>query len=285
MMIKNFEEYILERLHINNDVDKYSSEIYSIMKNSNDSIFIFDNIPLNMNIIKLTIRLENISDMGFLNLDKCKKTKNGWIIEIVLREDFKLSTLEHELFHTLRLTLLEKDKVIRNLNYIRSFNIFNEKEHPEIMDFLEIVYLSNDEEINAKIHEFDGYVKSIIGDQRITKEEFKTLIISSDILNICNLLINFKCDNLFKKYDSNKLNKMFYLLEENKNKLDRYEISKFRKFIYMINRIFSKNYYKPQIVDNRVYMPIKGKSFYDDWISKQGQKLKNRIYSLYDRYI
>lgn len=111
----NFQfKLISERLHINKEVDLYSDQIYDIIKNSDKLKFEFYDIPKKINITKLIINLkDNNSNLGSINLDKCKKTNNGWIIEIDLVRNFKLNTLKHELNHALRLTLIGKDKMRR----------------------------------------------------------------------------------------------------------------------------------------------------------------------------
>jgi hypothetical protein len=52
-MINNFEDFnqhnlIIERLHINKEMDLYSDEIYRIISKSNESIFEFTDIPENI---------------------------------------------------------------------------------------------------------------------------------------------------------------------------------------------------------------------------------------------
>ena len=61
---------------------------------------------------------------GQLDLNKSRETTNGWIIYIDLKKDFSLHTLKHELNHALRLTLIGKDRTIKNLNHLKAQNIF-----------------------------------------------------------------------------------------------------------------------------------------------------------------
>ena len=76
------------------------------------------------------------------------------------------------------------------------------------------------------------------------------------------------------------------MIEENKSDLDKIESSNFRKlklFIKLIKSIFS-NKTGFEIEDDNIYKPKRGEKFYDNWIPKQGEKLKKRIYALYDHY-
>jgi hypothetical protein len=293
-MIKKFEDFnqfnlIIERLHINKEIDEYSDQIYPILKSKNQ--FEFDDLPIKLNISKLII---NIKDMrpgvsGSLNLDKSNKTKDGWVIYIDLKKDFNLYTLKHELNHALRLTLIGKDKMIKNLNYIKSQNILGLSKDNEMDYFFYLVYLANDEEINAKVMETNGLIKEVMkkwGVGKLTISEFDYIIKGTDAFKQSNELINFKCDNLFKKYSENKLNKLFYILEENKSELDRIQDSKFSKFKLIIKTFkdifFNKTGFNQD--DKKIYKPKRGKKFYDTWITSQGEKLKKRIYSLYEHY-
>lgn len=296
MDIRKFEDFnqfnlIIESLHINKEIDLYSDEIYPIISKSDKSKFEFLELPNNLNIIKLII---NIKDMnpgvsGQLNLSKSKKTKNGWVIYIDLKKDFSLSTLKHELNHALRLTLVGKDKMIKNLNHIKSQNIFHFSKDKEMEYFFYLMYLSNDEEINSKVMETNGLIKEIMnkwGADKLSKSEFDFIIKGSDAFKKSNELIDFKCSDLFKNYDENKLNKLFYILEENKSELDRIQDSKFSKLKLVIKlfRDIFNNKTGFDENDRNIYKPKRGKKFYDTWIPSQGERLKKRIYSLYEHY-
>lgn len=295
MGIKRFEDFdqfnlIIERLHINKDIDDYSDKIYPLISNSSRLLFEFTDLPDNLNISKLIIGIRKMpgGTLGRLDLNNSKKTKSGWVIYIDLKKGFNLDTLKHELNHALRLTLVGKDKMIKNLNYIRAQNIFISKDN-EMEYFFYLMYLSNDEEINSKVMETNGLIKEVMSKwevDKLTKEQFDYIIKSSDAYKQSNELINFKCDDLFKGYKENKLNKLFYILEENKSELDRIQDSRFstiKKIIKLFKDIF-KNTTEFNQDDNKIYKPKKGKKFYDKWIPSQGHKLKKRIYSLYDHY-
>lgn len=291
-MIEKFKDFniinlMCERLHVNNDIDTYSDIIYPIISNSKEVRFEFTDLPVTLNISKLVI---NIKDMkpglsGELDLNKCKKTNKGWIIHINLKIGFYLYSLKHELNHALRLTLVGKDKMIKNLNHIKAQNIFGSFDK-DLDYFFYLMYLANDEEINAKVIETSGLIKEIVGNNKLKTDEFYSIIRDSDAYRNSNLLIDFSCDVVFKKWDENKLNKLFYILEENKSALDRIQDSKFTKIKLIIKyfRDSIKNTTRFDIVDMNVYNPKVGKKFYDKWIPSQGEKLKRRLLSLQDHY-
>jgi hypothetical protein len=289
---KDFEFHmIIERLHIYKDIDEYGDKIYEIIKNSKTNKFKFTDLPVKLNISELIIELKQLPPgiSGELDLDKSKKSKLGWTIYINLKNDFSLHHLKHELSHALRLTLLGKDKAVKNLNFIKSKNVFGLTKNYEIDKFFYLLYLSNDEEINARVLETKGFIDEIIKKwevNTISKNDFIYIIQSSSVYKHSNELINYKTDEIFKNWSKNNINKLFYMIEENKSDLDKIESSNFRKlklFIKLIKSIFS-NKTGFEIEDDHIYKPKRGQKFYDKWIPKQGEKLKKRIYSLYDHY-
>jgi hypothetical protein len=168
-----------------------------------------------------------------------------------------------------RLTLIGKDKMIKNLNYVKSQNIFAFSKNSEMEYFFYLIYLSNDEEINAKVMETNGLIREIMLKwqvNKLSKTQFDYIVKSSDAFRQSNELINFKCDDLFKNWDSNNLNKLFFILEENKLELDKIQDTKFSKFkliIKMFRDIFKnntgfshndKNIYKPKKVRNSMIL-------------------------------
>lgn len=286
-MINDFEFYLIkERLHVHKELDEYSDKIYDIIKKSDKIKFEFLNLPEKLNISKLIINIKDIKpNNGELDLNKSKKISNGWIIVINLKPDFKQYTLNHELNHALRLTLMGKEKMIKNLNYIKSKGIFSKLNNSEINKFFYFIYLSNDEEINARVSEINGYIKEIIRESNINlkKDDFIYIVKNSEAYRISEELINFNCKDNFKNFDKNQLNKFFYIFEENKNKLDKIYKSKIKLFFKILKDTFSNkiDFYSD---DEYIYKPDKNCDFYNKWINNQGLKLRKRLFSLYDLY-
>jgi hypothetical protein len=180
--------------------------------------------------------------------------------------------------------------MIKNLNYIKSQNIFSFSKDKEMDYFFYLMYLANDEEINAKVMETNGFVKEVMnkwGVDKISRNDFDYIIKGSDAYKQSNELINFKCDSVFKNWDDNKLNKLFSILEENKEELDKIQDSSFSKLKLIIKSFkdIIQNRTGFNREDKNIYNPKKGKKFYDTWIPSQGEKLKRRIYSLYNHYV
>ena len=292
-MITNFNNFTLikERLHIDIDMDVYSDKIYKIIKESNENKFVFFDTPGNIN--KLTILLtDDIKGYGELNLNNSYDTENGWYIEILLKSDFLLDTLKHELYHALRLTLLNKDKIIKKLNYLKSGNIFSNKKYKNIEFFMYMLYLASDEEINAKIQEFHGHIKEIMNEFNISKlnsEQFKSMLMMSRSYEISNELLNFDIYDNFKNWDENKINKFFYILEDNKKELDKIEDNKWFKKVRLILKSIKDNFKNSYNIDlysdDYIYKANKDIKYYEKYFKRQGNKLKRKLSKLFDNYI
>lgn len=275
-------DLILDRLHINTDLDIYSDEIYDIIKSSDKNKFIFKDKLSNINITELIIKIADIKSNGYLDVNSCKELHNGWKIVIYLSKDFKLHTLKHELSHALRLTLYGKDKVIKNLNYIKSIGRFKYLNNKEIDNFFYILYIANEEEINASIAETVGHIKELIKANNIylTKDEFIYIIKTSDAYQKSELLINFSFSKNLKSLNKKEINKLLYIIEEEKEDLYKKRKSKFKLILNAIkNILFNKIDF-----DEEVY-PIKGYKFYEKMINNKGHKLRKNLYSLYDLFI
>jgi len=290
--IKDYYSFLFERLHIKKEIDQYSDEIYDDISKSGIKKIKLDNLPTNLNICELNIKIQDsllFKSNGFLDLDKSHKSKNGWVIYLVLKRNFTISTLKHELNHAYRLTLIGKENASKNLNHIKSKNIFLNIKNSELEYFFTLLYFANDEELNSKIIETHSIIKETMkhyGVSKLSNDQFRELIINTEGYSISQMLINFKCSNIFTNISENNINKMFYLLENNKTELDKIETSKFKN-IKMFIKMFKDQFFNNtsfDFEDINIYKPKKGVKFYDNWINKQGEKLKRRLLSLNDHY-
>jgi hypothetical protein len=82
-----------------------------------------------------------------------------------------------------------------------------------------------------------------------------------------------------KEFIDKKTEEYTKLIENTKEAIN----SKLKMVIKLFRDIFNN---KTGFVENdrNVYKPKKGKKFYDNYIPSQGEKLKRRIYSLYEHY-
>ena len=133
--IEKFNLFLInEKLHINTDIDEYTSKMYTYMKskiknstNPNRIEFTFDDdIPSKLNMCEIKVKICKLPEgvSGRLNVLLCKNTDKGWKIVIELTQHFKLNILLHEMNHALRLTYMGKNKAIKALNYTNSQSRF-----------------------------------------------------------------------------------------------------------------------------------------------------------------
>jgi len=284
--IKYYSSFILEKLHINKLVDEYSDIIHNTLINSNSNNFKF-NPPNELNIKQLNINICDLKNSrGILDIKKSLKTNDGWIIHIYLLQKNDLATIKHELNHAYRLTLIGKENVIKNLNHIKTKNLFINNN--QIDYFFTILYNANDEEINSKIIETHGILKQAMLDNNISKlnnNQFEALIKNSEAWQISEKLSNFNSIDVFKSLSINDINKFYYILENNKKELDinsKNIFGRIKLFIRILKNYLSNNTSKPYDV---IYKPIKGIKFYDKWVQAQGKKLKRNLLKLYNHYI
>lgn len=293
-MIDNYKNFryklIVERLGINDEIDEYSDKIYHILKNSKNKKHVFTDLPTSLNIYKLEINKldsKSFNKHGELDINSSKKTKVGWYIIINLSIDFTIDTLKHEMNHALRLSLIGKDKIIKDLNYLKSRGIFINLRNNDIERFFYTIYLASEEEVNAKVIQTHGYIKELMNQQKITKlnrKHFEYIIKTSEAYLDAEYLKEFDCYKNFKNFNKNQLNKFFYLIEENKNKLDNIKDSNFRTIRLVVKVIKDLLFNKITFDDNFIYKPQKDADYYNKWINGQSEKLKRKLYRLYDFY-
>lgn len=300
MLIKNFRSFILnEKLHINVLTSELANSIFNELqeKNVNELEYINKEDKLNINKIKIKL-LDDCPFMGELDISKSYKDKNDkWNIFINLRKiDYSLDTIEHELTHALQLTLLGKEKLISKINNIKSSYLFDPTTYKEIYSFFELLYLSNELEINAAISEANGLIKSYMlqfEKTNLTKNEFVYIIKGTRTYNISKLLINYKTSTHFANYNTNQINKFLCFIEDNTeelNKIQKSKLSTVKLFIKNIKDIFKFKLKSNSIEsffninDDIKYKPKKNSKYYETYFNNQGEKLYKKLYSLYDHY-
>ena len=292
MNLKNI--LLKETYHTHDDMDKYSLILYNNIKNKNIGKYIFTDLPVSLKINKLIINItDKLKAKGQIDLDKSKKTKNGSIIYIDLRQDFTLDTLSHELDHSLRFTLKKKIDILKKLNYLKSFNIFTQKVQSEIEQFIHCMYLASDEEFEAKVKQFHGEIKEqmiLLNIEKINNRYFELIYNTSSVKNDIERLKNFKIKDCFYKISDNNINKFFCIYEDNKKELDRIENTKinlFRKLKLIIKGLkqINSDNFELNIEDDKIYKPKKSPYYYEKWINEQGIKLENKIKRLKIKYL
>ena len=287
--INSFELFLIEKLHINKGVDILSDEIYSRYKSTGSYIMNDTRSGLFINKIYITISDDIGEDSyGFLDINKSHNTKKGWVIYLYLKSGFYLSTIQHECNHIFQLMNMNKNDILNKLNYIKAGYHSNIKSIDESGEFFYMIYLSSNSEINSIVNESYGLIKEAFGNKKISSDQFISIIKLTRGYNISKTLIDYNIDDNFKNLSKNDINKFFYLFEENKKKLDKINDSKFEFFrkikliIAAFKSLNSGNTYS--YIDSKKYIPNRGKDYYQKFINNQGDKLKSKLYKLYDHF-
>ncbi len=288
--IKSFSRFLLsEALHIHDDMDEISNYIYTFIKGKDIGLYEINNLKSKLNINKIIIKIANMPDgvYGEFLINKSKLTKNGWIFYVNLKKNVNLSTIKHEMDHALRLILQPKEDILNKMNYLKGSYILNRTQ--EIDYFFYMIYLSSMDETNAMIKEFHGILKEEMYEnnvKKLNKYQFLFALRTSRPYEKSEEMIKFKMKDCFKGFSENNLNKLLYLYEENKKKLDK--INKYSLFIRNIKLIIKGLFTDAVIFSDEptlLYKPDKNAEYYEKWINSQGKKLRKTLYKLYDHYI
>lgn len=290
-MIKRFNPFN-EALHINKDVDQLAEDLFPKIKEKGTGVIKFVNngkTSLDFKELVVTVKKNrfNPNVSGSLDVANSKKLSDGkWLIKINLTPDADISTFKHELNHAFRLTKVGKEASIKNLNYLKTLPFHTNE---EIKDFFYIIYMANDEEINSTVIETFEEIKKDLKrfggySGKNTNEDFNWIIQSTVAFINAERMKEFSCEKHFKGFTKNQINKMFWIMEQNKKELDNITAGPFRKvrFIgHMLKKLFNKEDLED---DGKTYHPKRGIKFYDNWINKQGKKLERKLYSLYGHF-
>jgi hypothetical protein len=290
----NFNSYrdklINEAYHLNFDAVKLSNFLYEKIKDTKDrnsTIKVDDlKIPIEKFVIEI---LETSNFRGMVNTEKSYKSGEKWIVYLILRSDFDVSVISHEMDHVLKLIKKGKSDILKKMAYISASSFFLNDEEC-ITNFFRMIYLSSEEEVTAVVNETYSLVKRTLEEESFNSEEekrkrFYELIEESRGYEIAETLINFTSRNNFKGMTQNSINKFFYLYNESRSDLEKMIkkepifIRKVRLFLYNIKKIWNNELHS---YPDRIYgSSRKGEEYYEKWINSQGLSLKKRLFSLY----
>ncbi len=293
--LTGYHFFLVEKLHMNEDVDKLSDYIYSeLNKNGfNDISIDCENIVPNMGIQSINITIyEKENSLAELDINKSKKLSNGkWVMFLNIKKGIYLDTIKHEIDHCLRLVKKGKIDTINKLNYIKSSTPFTYLKNDDIEYFFHLIYLSSDEEINSMVSETYGLIKEVessVG--KISKKAFILIIKNSRAYSASKNLIDFKEDTVFNSFSNNVKNKFFYLLEKNRKELNKINDNypNWIKTLRIIWKVVRDEVLKSNKLEDNdsVEYPKTNKNlkYYKKWFNSQGDKLNRKLFSLYDHF-
>jgi hypothetical protein len=218
--------FITEKLHINKHIELLSK---LILDEINAGLKTFDIEYLPLNIKNINVEIKEMSDFGYLDIDKSYKD-NGWNIFLYLNPRSKLDTITHEIDHILKLVKTNKSNVLRKMSHVIASNGFKYMNDNEINHFIQMVYLCDDLEIDEMLNELYGYIKNYMSDNnmdKLTTNEFKYLITTSYVYQKYSFMKNFDIHLVFSKFTIDEQRKFFYLFNEKVNDYEKIHSSRF----------------------------------------------------------
>ncbi len=274
-----------EKLSINNDVEILSNEVYEFLIEKPIGIYTFRDSESNLPIKEIIIHLfDNDGNVGgTIELDKCHKNRNNeWTIYMTIKVGFKRHIIQHECNHILQL-IKSKKNLQSKMNYINSGEILEKK--TEFTNFFILVYFASDHEIESIINDSYSYLRDIVDkNTKIDNETFNNLIKEMKGYIVAKSLINFNIDYLFKDMSEEEINRFFISFAETKQRLDNFQnkdtgfIAKIKSFYEAFAFIFL-NKKLPELK-----YKVRGKAYYQKFINSQGEKLRRKMFKLYDHF-
>ena len=287
--INSYDSYfrLNEKLHINQEVDKLSQFIFDNYGNKEVGKYII-NIDPTINIIKIILYIvpKNNEYIGLLKVNKCYKDKNGnWIMYINIIKNFKLEYISHEISHAFELTRMGKDKLLNKLTKINRSIRF---EHYQIINFFNYIYLISDEEISSIINESYSYIKDYLKGSKVKSNLFKHLVTETKGFRRLKEIEDLSIRGIFDDKKDYQINNFLYMYEQ--NTIDNMKL-RTNSFIDNIRYYWKRfkerdmiNFTKDVFSIRIKYKPKRNLNYYDEFFKKQSEKLKKRLYGLYDHF-
>ncbi|MCK9417474.1 hypothetical protein M0Q97_12610 [Candidatus Dojkabacteria bacterium] len=263
----NYNNFLTEKLGINDDVIKLVDFLIPLI--NNNEISITKNIPITtFKIYKIVIKYTSneLITGGFFE-SRSKLTKDGYILYLILNKEKDIkSSLYHELTHVIKFQNLTN----KNIKMLNNDFGYPDKRFDELLFLL---YCVDDSEINAKVAEIYSNIEDEIKTINIDKKEIFKDYINSLIFKENNpyLLINYNIhEDLINVSDKDKI-KFFQYISSIKN------IRKNgNKLFNIIKYLFGKKDYNLNLDS----IMIKTQKH----INNQGKKLLSKIEKLYDLF-
>jgi len=275
-MLIDFEEYLCERLGVNEDVHILSEFLYNKLKDENkNKVVIEKDFPENISFKIKKIIIEFKSDVDYnasFNKSRSKLTEDGYILYLIFnREGNLMDNLYHEFTHVIKFDKLTIKKIKGFNSNVDASDYFDKKKFKRLIG---CIYMSDESEINAAVAEFYSKISKFFKSSNNTN---KSVLFKSYIKNLdrySDELINYNIfedlENISDKdklYFFRKFTKIRNIYKESDNKL---------LIAYKLIKMFILD--KP---DNRITLYYAMCSL-QRFINKQGEKLKLKTHKLYD---
>ena len=299
------ENILLEKLGVNVDVSTLSKFLINYLEDKKYGQYELTKEQLpqlkNVNINKIIIDYNKTGKSYYLNNRKSQIINEGAILCFHF-DGMNYNSIYHEINHALQFFVLGKERSKEQLTYIKAANIsktFAKNNKETIEYFSQLIYRSQEQEINSEVAgiygqlstemEKMGWKKGNIQDIDKFKIVFETYIKNSTVYDNASFMINF---NIFELFNPNKLVgsdnydiRIFFTFMQDiirkkpfyKGILDFFRII-WNYYSYNIRKTFNINILSEQQVNSLMKK-------YQIYINKQGEKLRRKLFRLYELFI
>lgn len=307
--IKEYEliKLLQEKMGVNPDVDLLSPFLFNYVKDKSHGIYNISSNELpklsKVKIDKIIINYTDKEQSSYFDVKKSKKTNNGAILYFNFVDKNLLEDIPHEINHALQFFILGKKRTANRLSPIEAGNFSKRfiKKNREIIDeFIKILDLSTESEINAKVSgiygelkltlEQQGFKVGTIENSQKFRDNFTNYIKSTDGYKSAIQMINY---DIFKEFNNINLKGVeeydkrifFTVMEESGNYITRLNLIDKIKYLWNFFSLTSTNRLD---IDYNILTIEQVNSLmkkYQLFINKQGEKLRRKLFRLYDIFI
>lgn len=285
-MEMNFENYINEKLGIREDVIILSDFLFNYLKDikKESSIIIDGDILPKISFKVSKIFIKFAKDHGYIaSLDerRTKLTKNGIEVYLMFREneDILKSTINHELSHLIDHEIKLSKRINDFRDEISASKISNYLNNKKFENLCNMIYLSDEGEINSMTHEFhdlliDGY--NHFKNSKNKNEIFNISIKGSTIKVLYDKMINYNIFEDMKDLSDKEKIKFFNDLINWNNKMIKIKKNRNNKLMIIMKILYYIIHGYEKNIDLHSIMYKTQKH-----INLRGVKLRNNIHRLY----
>lgn len=306
----NYRRIIKEAIGVHEDVKTLSEFIYKNLKGDRKTeIFTADELPTlkDLKINKIIINNKGISSIegeeAQFNSGKSKNTENGLIIYLNFFGSIEKNSVYHELTHALQFQkigkggLNKKLKATKQSRHSSDLSPTSSKEEKDIIDtFTYYVYQSQEHEIAAKVTETYAIINEELKGFDLNHPEIRKkyinrvlpLIIESSYgWKAADRMINYDIFKEFKEVNPNTTMRFFSLMKDMEKyvKMEEKRWPRVKEIFKTIFRIVSLHKYPNKLKIISEDEVVKMMKYYNNFINKQGLKLKKKLSKLYAHFV
>ena len=296
-----------EVLGSNMDVNTLSDFIFNFLENKEMGQYTLTTNQLpklrKIKINKIIINYTHQKQPSYFDIKKSQITNNGAVLYFNFNKNDISDDIYHEVNHALQFFVLGKERTANKLRPIEASKYSRRfiKNNKDIIDiFIDILDKSTESEINSQISgvygklmthlKKQGWKKGMFSNDDNFPKWFTDYIKSTNSYNESKKMINY---DVFKEFDINTLNGVeeydkrvfFTVMEESGNYIIRLNLMDKIKYLWNYWKLISTDRLDIgyNILTSEQVNSLMKK--YQMFINKQGEKLRRKLFRLYDLFL